>query len=288
MVVAALLILRDRETIAEQLRVMSLPLVVGAVVLTVTAKLLLGENARLAAVRNEVGIGYETALRLYNLSQLGKYLPGSVWQYVGRAAAYRSLGAGYGRIRDALLTESLWVVGGAAAVGVVLSGAAVLPVVAQSLGPRAVTWLAAGVAALLLAVLVGLLVRRATVLRLLRRAVPTPRAVLVQAGVWAGLGASFWCLTRAAGMAVPVSYATGLFALAYAVGFLVLFVPAGLGVRDGILVLGLLPYASTEEAVVVVLMARLVYVGVELLLVLAQEVLPRLGPEEAHLTDEVR
>ena len=45
----------------------------GASFLTMLgAKLLLGENARLAAARASLALGFWTAARLYNLSQLGK------------------------------------------------------------------------------------------------------------------------------------------------------------------------------------------------------------------------
>ena len=79
-------------------------------------------------------------------------------------------------------------------------------------------------------------------------------------------------------MSLP--YAIGLFAAAYAVGFLVLFVPAGLGVRDAILVVGLLAEATEAQALVVVLVARVWYVAAELLLVAVQAVTPRLTETE--------
>ena len=60
-------------------------------------------------------------------------------------------------------------------------------------------------------------------------------------------------MARASEIEVSLPYAIGLFAAAYAVGFLVLFVPAGLGVRDAILVVGLLAEATEAQALVVVL-----------------------------------
>lgn len=282
MVVAVVvsLLVRQWGEISEQLRTMSVPLVVLGLVLTLLAKLALGENARLAAVTHGVAIGRETALRLYNLSQLGKYLPGSVWQFVGRAAAYRDLGARAGGIRDAIVTESLWVVGGALTFGVLVSGFSVVPVVLDSLDRGTLVWIGVGLLVVLVGVVVLAVLRGPQLRSYVRRSRPTPYAVAVQAVVWALLGLSFLAVARAGGIDVPVLYAIGLFATAYAVGFLVLFVPAGLGVRDGILTLGLLPYASAEQGLVVVLVARLVYVVVELLLVLGQELVPRRTPAE--------
>ena len=278
--VAGALVVREWEAIDEQIREMSPGLLALGFVLTIAAKLVLAENARVAAVQTGMPIGYETATRVYNLSQLGKYLPGSVWQFVGRAAAYRRLGASYGSIRDAILIESLWVVGGALVAGLSVSGIAVVPVLVDSLEPAQVTWLIIGVGVVSVLSIAALLLRRDAVLRFLRLARPSKRSALVQVAIWTLLGASFWMMARASEIEVSLPYAIGLFAAAYAVGFLVLFVPAGLGVRDAILVVGLLAEATEAQALVVVLVARVWYVAAELLLVAVQAVTPRLTETE--------
>ena len=89
LVVAGFLIFRSRHDILEMLQRISPALLVASVVLTILAKGFLADNARIAALRNRIQMDFPTAARLYNLSQLGKYLPGSIWQFVGRAAAYR-------------------------------------------------------------------------------------------------------------------------------------------------------------------------------------------------------
>lgn len=253
-------------------------LLASSFLLVILAKLFLGENARIAASRSGIELGFPVAARLYNLSQLGKYLPGSIWQYVGRAAAYRSRGATYPQIRDSLLTESLWVIVGAMATGFVLCGPAIVATIRRSLSPMLQTWLAAATTVAVAGFFVLMLWKRDAFLRYLRSAIPTPRALLVQIFVWVLLGLSFWVLLRACGMTAGPFFSIGLFAAAYAVGFLVPFAPAGLGIRDGILALGLLPYAPPGQALAVTVVARLIYLLVELLLVAVQEawvVMPR-------------
>ena len=92
-VLAALawVVVRAYDDIVEALNAVSLWALAVSILLTGLAKLLLGENARLAAGRVGIPMHYLRALRLYNLSQLGKYVPGSIWQFVGRAAAYRAI-----------------------------------------------------------------------------------------------------------------------------------------------------------------------------------------------------
>jgi len=272
---------RSRADIAQMLREMSGPLLAASFAAMLGAKLLLGENARLAARRVSLPLGYWTASRLYNLSQLGKYLPGSIWQFVGRAAAYRNLGGEYGQIRDSLLVETAWIIAGAMAIALLLCGPSIVVLVHGSLSPGMRWWLLAFIALVAATAVVLAFAKRALFLRLLRISIPTPRVLLVQAGIWLLLGLSFWVLVRACDMPAELPFSVGLFAAAYAVGFLVPFAPAGLGVRDGILVVGLLPYATAGEALAVTVVARLVYLIVELALVFVQESLAALRARSA-------
>lgn len=271
MAAAGVLVYRSRADILEMLRHVSPVLLAASVFVTVLAKGLLAENARIAAGRNGIPLDFVTAARLYNLSQLGKYLPGSIWQFVGRAAAYRARGAGYGPIRDALLVESLWIVAGAALVGVLLTGPRVTDIVLDSLTPALAWWLGIGILAVMLGMVVLVVWKRQVASHYMRLALPSGRVILTQAGIWAMLGVAFWMLARACDLDISLIFATGLFAAGYAVGFMVPFAPAGLGVRDGILTLGLLPYLPAGEALVVTILARVVYLLVDVGLVLVQE-----------------
>jgi len=276
LVAAAAVIWRSRDDVARMFAQVPLWLMGTSFMLLVGAKLLLGENARIAAHHSGITLGYGAATRLYNISQLGKYLPGSIWQFVGRAAAYRSRGAEYAQIRDALLTESLWIVAAAFCIGGLLCGPALVSIISQSLSPVVAWWLLGLGGGVVLAGCGLLLWRRAAFLRYLRSAVPTPRAVLVQIAVWSLLGGSFWVLVRACGMEAGLLFSIGLFSAAYAIGFLVPIAPAGLGIRDGMLTLGLLPFAPPGEAVAVTVVARLIYLLVELFLVAVQDPVAKL------------
>lgn len=270
-ILAGWLLYRARSDVAEMLRRTSPTLLLATAGAMVGAKLLLAENARIAASRAGIELGFATAARLYNLSQLGKYIPGSVWQFVGRAAAYRHRGASYTSIRDALLVESLWIVAGAALAGTLLAGPALLHLAEPWLQEAQLAWGVGMAVAGLIAVLVVALRWREAAIRYLHLALPSARVVVGQVGIWCLLGLAFWLLVRACGMHVPLVFAAGLFAFAYALGFLVLFAPAGLGVRDAVLTLGLLPYVPAGEAVAVTVLARALYLLVDVGLALGQE-----------------
>src|SRR5690606_36057873 len=113
--------------------------------------------------------------------------------------------------------------------------------------------------------------QRALLTRYARLAWPPLRAVVAQAGIWLLLGLGFWVLARGCGLDVGPVFAIGLFAAGYAVGFMVPIAPAGLGVRDAVLTLGLMPYVPAGEALAVTVMARMVYLVVDLALALGQD-----------------
>jgi hypothetical protein len=271
LVIAGWLLYRSREAIVAMLAQVSPGLLAASLLLTVLAKGFLAENARIAAELNGIALGFLTSARLYNLSQLGKYLPGSIWQFVGRAAANRARGAAYGPIRDALLVESLWVVAGSAVIGVLLLGPQVVGLVAQSLTPALAWWLGGGVLASVLSGAGVLLWKRRLALRYLHLALPSMRVVVVQACIWIVLGLAFWVLTRACQLEVSPVFAAGLFAVGYSLGFLVPFAPAGLGIRDAILTIGLVPYVPAGEALAVTILARAIYLLVDVGLAVVQE-----------------
>jgi glycosyltransferase 2 family protein len=239
-------------------------------VCTTVAKLLLAETARAAAVKCGINISWPTAARLYNLSQLGKYLPGSVWHYAGRVVAYRDLGAAYATIRDALLIETVWVVGASIAAASVLGGPLIFSSISRVLTSAAQLFAGIVLGALILASCVLLAMQRIDS-NLLSRALPSFALVVVQTLVWLLLGMAFLLLAKAFSIDLPAAYASALYASAYVIGFLVPIAPAGLGVRDAVLAAGLVKYGPSASIVLVIVASRAIYMCVEILMVLVQE-----------------
>ena len=108
-------------------------------------------------------------------------------------------------------------------------------------------------------------------------------------GCWLLMGASLWAALRAAEVG-PVwgweswSRCTAFLALAYVSGFVIVFIPSGLGVREALLVLVLVPDISqrlglaAEEArplaTLAVILLRLVWTAAEVVIVAALYWLP--------------
>ncbi|WP_344657884.1 lysylphosphatidylglycerol synthase domain-containing protein [Catenulispora subtropica] len=213
-------------------------------------------------------LGLRAAARVFFTSQLGKYLPGSVWPVV----AQMQLGRAHRipRARSAATAALAMLVSLATAL---VLAAATLPTAggAHAAGYR---W-AFAVVPLLIA---GLHPRVANpalraVFRLTRRPEIEPltgatlgRTVLRSLAGWLLAGAHIWILAVALG-APPLRtllLATGGYAFAWSVGFIIVFAPAGAGVRELILVAALQPVLDPGKATVVALASRLVTIVADL------------------------
>lgn len=215
---------------------------------------------------------YLVLLRALLLSSLLKYIPGTVWPYVGIVYFLGEEGLAAGAVVASLVSwQALLVLG-----GLLMSMTLVPGMVAAH------SWL------LLVSVLgvLGVIVvvgrrpswlqRRATSLL---QTVRAPIAGQANFGIRDLLSALFftlmmWCLYGLAFFAFCASLfpmdlsdlptVTGAFALAYVSGYLAPFAPAGLGVREGLLTLLLVPVLAPGEAAVVALLSRLWLIGVEI------------------------
>lgn len=216
--------------------------------------------------------------RIWALSSLGKYLPGKIWAVAGMVVMAQRAGVRPVAAAGSALVMQLLAMGTGAAV-VALTG--VLALATDG-------WLRLGLIAVLVASVAGTLVllHPGWLNRILARlpggvdqvATPTPLSILggVAANVlaWGAYGVAVWLLARALipEVSFPLLTTIGAFAASYIVGFLVLLVPGGLGVREGVFVLMLQGVVGLAPATAIALASRLLFtlteVGVAVLFLL--------------------
>ena len=240
----------------------------AAAVLSIAGGLVLSSRAWQALV----GGPHLAVAKGFFLSQAGKYLPGGIWQGVGQAGLTHAAGVS---LRRATLSVPLH------AAAQVLGTASVA---AAGIAARPdLTPLARTVAAVL--VLSPLVVHPVAVERLLALAkslsptrfgaFPDRLPALFESTLWtvlswSGLGAGIVFCVRALGWdGGPAWMFVSGFALAWLAGFLVVFVPAGVGVREGVLLVVLQDAAPPGIIIGASIAYRAATVAAELLLSLA-------------------
>jgi hypothetical protein len=211
------------------------------------------------------------AARIFFVGQLGKYLPGSVWPVVMQT----ELGRDHRVPRRRIVTASV--------VSLLLSVASALLVVllALPLAPHAVPegfgWAVILIIPLAVALHPAVMGRVGNqVLRMTGREglqqrttlLGTLRATLWAVGSWIGAGVQVWALSVPLGAPAnlrTLALLTGGYALAWAVGFVVIIAPAGAGARELALAAVLAPLLDRSGAVVVVvLLSRVLFTVVDL------------------------
>ncbi|MDQ1289541.1 MAG: glycosyltransferase 2 family protein [Actinomycetota bacterium] len=210
--------------------------------------------------------------RIFFVGQIGKYVPGSLWPVVVQAELGRDHGVA--RRRSAAATLVLILLSAFSALVVVLGSLPFVPLTAGN---------GFGWTLLLVLPLVVLLHPRVLgrtldrVLRMIGRPPlgewtslsGTATALAWALASWACAGLQIFCLSIS--MGAPRAWDTlalsiGGYALAWAVGLVVVFAPAGAGARELALAAILAPVLDDGAVVVVVLLSRVLFTGSDLAL----------------------
>lgn len=258
------------DLIKKSLCLFSYPMIIISAFFIGVAKFLLVKNMKIAVSDFGTRLTFSDSYRIYNGTQLAKYIPGSVWQFIGRIVILKGKGLSNNDIRDSLLAEQSRIIGSACLLAIILISLSkpdffLLWVNKYGLGNWFLIGLIAAVGILLLIVFF----LRKELFFWAWRLRPGFYALIILILIWLSLGLSFW-VTLAPFVKTPVSfsYIIGIYCFAFAVGFLVPFAPAGLGVRDGVLAFAMLSFMPIETALLLSGVNRVIYIGVEILLVL--------------------
>jgi glycosyltransferase 2 family protein len=235
------------------------------------------------------GLDFWSASRIWTISSLGKYLPGKLWSVAGMAVMAQRAGVGAGAAAGSAVILQVLAIG---------TGAAVAALTGWSSFRRVYPGAEAGLTLLVLVsmVAVGVIVRPEWVRRVIRIAVPeatvarTPPLRAVAFGItanviaWLGYGVALWLLARGllpeAGLGLLP--ATAVFTASYLAGFLALFAPGGIGVREGVFILMLQGPIGIGAATALAIASRLLLTVTELGAAAPFLLFPREKPSVAH------
>lgn len=280
LVVAAYAIYHNRAALARGFTELPLWVLGVAFLLTLSTQgvLLLMWRTMLADLGSPLPVG--PAARIFYVSQLGKYVPGSVWTVLGQMELARQE-----RVpRRTSLTQGVLMLAISVGAGVMVS-VLLMPFLGQETFER-YWW-----AVLLLPVIVlclhppvfGRIVN--TGFRLVRKpgleVLPTwrglSRALVLQSIVWIILGLQIWVIVVGlGGDPLPSLVASvGGYTLGFSLGMAAIGLPAGAGLREAVLVVALSGVLSPGLALLVALLARGIAVLVDVAVALVAAFMTR-------------
>ena len=226
---------------------------------------------RCLVVKAGARVGLRQGVYVYLVSNLAKYIPGSVWVYASRAY----LGEGVNGIHVGIST--VWEIG-ITAVGSLVLTTAVATAYPAPLPHGALQVLAAAALLCLVLLLPPVFRRAARLLRFIGRRPGVDGAsefrwrdlglyLVAAIGSHILVGSAFFLFIRSF-VAVDGRFwlvVAGLWSFAATVGLFVLIAPYGLGVKEGLLVLLLQVFMPLEAATLIALASRLWTIAVDLL-----------------------
>ena len=232
-----------------------------------------------------------TSVRVFMVANLGRYVPGKVWQIAGLAYLAKREG-----VQASVATGAAILGQGIALLGATLVGIGTL-FGANELW-RQIGWggRIAGIgaaSAIIAVVVIPPLFRRVVAFwfRVTRTDPPGDSLGSGNVGLrwltlyvvnWGIYAAAFWLLYLSFGEWRTFLQVGPAFAAAYVAGYIAVFAPAGAGIREGVLVVLLQPIMAREAAVVLAVIARLWTTAIELI----PAALLALGGRQSRDTEE--
>jgi hypothetical protein len=220
---------------------------------------------------------WRSLVEILAISQFAKYIPGNVGAHLGRAGMAVARGIGPRVVVASLLTETLLVVAAALAVGTTgilfsRAGAASLAHGALREGLVPVAWVLGGIAVLALTVRFAPTSLRARIAAA-HAWPPLPQmlhAFAAYASNYIVIGIGTWLMAALLlpGLHHDIGLLTAGFALAWVAGFFAPGAPAGLGIREALMLVILRTSYSAPDALFIVVGLRLATVLADVLIFL--------------------
>ncbi len=223
--------------------------------------------ARVVADLGGTRIPPSEAIPLFMIANLGRYVPGKVWQIAGLAALARGKGVGPVTATGAAVLGQ----------GLSLLAATAVGLGALLTGPEQLRPWGFFAAGLLVFVVIVIAIPASFQwgarlwFRVARTEPPQQLAsvhglrwLALYALNWVLLALSFWVLVVSFGVSIGIVPAASAFAAAYVIGYLVILAPAGVGIREGFLLAFLTPHVGAASAGTLAVIARIWTTVVEL------------------------
>lgn len=237
-------------------------------------KLFLTYNLKLSLCFVDRDLSFGKTYKIYNVSQLGKYIPGNFWHFVGKISYLKGEGLDNKSVRSVVLLELIFLICGSLLFGgvfLIFNPVFIDNIIELLRNHGLIVSVIAGILIILFVLLV--IFKRSyitdTVKLLSGRWKLLLKVAVVQFLIWILQGLSFYFIINQFIDYSLIFYVIGLYSLAFIIGFVFPLAPAGIGVREFIIVMGLLSVGVGEDiSVSLVGLHRILYVIIEVFMVL--------------------
>lgn len=269
------------DTVVLSIKQVSREKILLSMIALIAGKVCLSLNMKYSLVLVGRYFPFIQYFHIYNISQLGKYIPGNFWHFVGRIGLLKNQGLSFKEIRSSMLLEMGLIITGSFLFGSLLLffNPDFLKIVSESyLSNIKVIWLLIFIGLLFILVIIGIVQVNSQKNGLEAISIKcwlNVKIFLVQFLIWFFLGISFFFIVAfyLSGLKDFV-FTIGLFSFAYLLGFLFILAPAGIGIREFILISGLsFLNIPVDTTISLVGLHRALYIIVEILLAVAGKIL---------------
>lgn len=235
---------RNWDSITETIDSFSFAVLFGTVVVTIIGKIVISIHSQLITKVNGREFTFRESFWMYSASDLVKYIPGGLWNALARVRLYTNMGMSATASTKAFALEKYWMVLGALATGALaltpqgLRGVGLSDGAANVVGVRVVLFILWIFLVLAGGKLTGNPIVPIAVLRSLSEQVVM--AIFFGLGVWIPL--------EAVNAGVAPLVAIGAFSMGRGLGYLAVFAPAGIGVREVVTLWALAGSSATAQA----------------------------------------
>ena len=240
---------RNWDSITDTFNSFNAWVLVGTVVVTVAGKIVISVHSQLITQLNGRRFTFRESFWMYSASDLVKYIPGGLWNAVARVRLYTNMGMSTTASTKAFALEKYWMVLGALATGALFLSPEIVEWCGLSVSvPAVLTTCCVVVAVWVLATWAGARLTGNPIVP-----IDILRSLSEQVVMAVFLGLGLWIPLIAVNADVGASAAIGAFSLGRGIGYLAVFAPAGIGVREVVALWALGGSSATSQALVVAL-----------------------------------
>ncbi len=283
-VVGAVYYFNDKYSeVSAYLKNISVSHLVISFILLILAKIIQADFTRMSLKKTDHTVSFRDSLNISLTTQMGKYLPGGIWQFASKFGVYRLRGLDSKRSAEVMILENLWLLVSSVAFGLTVMLWKSQDLVCSLMGSFcSLFWLKVARLVIPIIWIVSLIIAERILFK--NKPVILKDFILVtleQIAIWVLNGISLWILFPSLGADLLFLF-IGAFSISWAAGFVVFFASGGIGVREFVLTIFLSSLIPSDQIVTWATLHRVLWIVTDMLLGLLSGIFLQINPADQN------